>query len=161
MGPHRLLLAIKKNPELRVMLGINVENDLKYTILSLIPPLRFKEGIRNLYILGKRLAGKQRIFSVQMINYVSQTWVNGSFPPSTWIMYNHKGQTTNNHSEGYNYRLGHNSSIEKHPNTYRWVETIVQELRNSENEAIMAKTGNANSRPHDHLKSQLRSEILV
>ena len=29
MGPHRLLLAIKKNPELRVMLGINVENDLR------------------------------------------------------------------------------------------------------------------------------------
>ena len=29
MGPHRLLLAIKKNPELREMLGINVENDLR------------------------------------------------------------------------------------------------------------------------------------
>ena len=29
MGPHRLLLAIKKNPELREILGINVENDLR------------------------------------------------------------------------------------------------------------------------------------
>ena len=115
--------------------------------LCYVPLLWFKEGIRNLYVLAKRLTGKQRTFAVQMINYVSRTWVNGCFPPSTWVMYNHRGETTNNHSEGYNYRLGHNTAIEKHPNTYRWAETVTQELRNSENEAIMAKSGNANSRP--------------
>ena len=130
MGPHRLLLAIKKNPELRVMLGINVENDLKYTILSLIPPLRFKEGIRNLYILGKRLAGKQRIFSVQMINYVSQTWVNGSFPPSTWIMYNHKGQTTNNHSHVKTF--GHHYDKEEWDEYVRLNQQYVQQRREDE-----------------------------
>ena len=81
-----------------------------------------------------------------MIKYVLRTWVNGSFPPSTWVMYNHQGVTTNNHSEGYNYRLGNNRAIEKHPNCYKWAETVVQELRNSENEAIMAKCGNPNSR---------------
>ena len=81
-----------------------------------------------------------------MIKYVLRTWINGSFPPSTWAMFDHKGITTNNHSEGYNYRLGNNRTIEKHPNCYRWAETVREELRNSENEAIMAKCGNPNTR---------------
>ena len=73
---------------------------------------------------GKDLSGRQRSFAVQMIKYVLRTWINGSFPPSTWVMFDHKGITTNNHSEGYNYRLGNNRTIEKHPNCYRWAETI-------------------------------------
>ena len=132
--------------------------------LCYVPLLRFKEGIRNLYLLAKRLTGKQRTFSVQMINYVLKTWVNGSFPPCSWVMYNHQGETTNNHSEGYNFRLGHNRSIEKHPNSYRWVETITQELRNSENEALMAKSGNANLRNKNRKtirNIQWRREMMV
>ena len=113
--------------------------------LSYIPILRLKEGIRNLYLLAKKLTGRQRSFAVQMIKYVLRTWINGSFPPSTWVMFDHKGVTTNNHSEGYNYRLGNNRTIEKHPNCYRWAETVREELRNSENEAIMAKCGNPNT----------------
>ena len=81
-----------------------------------------------------------------MIKYVLRTWINGSFPPSTWVMFDHKGVTTNNHSEGYNYRLGNNRTIEKHPNCYRWAETVREELRNSENKAFMAKCGNPNTR---------------
>ena len=132
--------------------------------LCYVPLLRFKEGIRNLYLLAKRLTGKQRTFSVQMINYVLRIWVNGCFPPSSWVMYNHRGETTNNQSEGYNFRLGHNRSIEKHPNTYRWVETITQELRNSENEALMAKSGNANSRPKNAKTKRIiqwRKELMT
>ena len=68
--------------------------------LSYVPPLRLKEGIRNLYILAKRLTGRQRSFSIEMIKYVDRTWINGHFPPSTWMMYNHQGETTNNQSEG-------------------------------------------------------------
>ena len=47
---------------------------------------------------------------------------------------------------GYNYRLGHNVAIDRHPNCYKWVETIVQVLRNSELEATMAIAGNPNSK---------------
>ena len=83
-------------------------------------------------------------FSKAIISKISRngfkSGFNGCFPPSSWVMYNHRGETTNNQSEGYNFRLGHNRSIEKHPNTYRWVETITQELRNSENEALKNKT---------------------
>ena len=107
--------------------------------ISHIPILRLKEGIRNLYVLANKLNGRQRRFSVQMIKYVQKTWINGSFPPSTWMMFDHRGITTNNHSEGYNNRLGNNRTIGKHPNCYRWAETVREELRNSENEAIMAR----------------------
>ena len=101
--------------------------------LCYIPILRLKEGIRNLYILAKRLTGRQRSFAIQMIKYVLRTWINGHFPPSTWVMYNHQGETTNNHSEGLIYlllgplyfysiirvhRLGHNVAIDRHPNCY-------------------------------------------
>ena len=70
--------------------------------LGYVPLERFREGLRNLYILAKRLTGKQRRFAVQMIDYVLRYWVNGSHPPSSWVMYKHGGAVTNNHSKGYN-----------------------------------------------------------
>lgn len=45
-----------------------------------------------------------------------------------------KGETTNNHSEGYNLRLGNKKNIGKHPNFYQWVETIKLELEISHDE---------------------------
>ena len=65
-----------------------------------VPPLRLKEAIRNLYILADKLTGRQRSFSISLIKYFNRTWVNGHFPPSTWMMFDHQGETTNNQSEG-------------------------------------------------------------
>ena len=65
------------------------------------------------------------------------TWINGSFPPETWNMFQHEGQTTNNHAEGYNFKLGNIRRIAKHPNIFQFVETINQELRSSHDEAVM------------------------
>ena len=48
-----------------------------------VPLYRFKEALRNLYVLAKRLTGRQRKFSRRMIEYVEKVWVNGNFPPET------------------------------------------------------------------------------
>ena len=72
--------------------------------LAYVPLTRLDEAVRNLYILAKQLEERQARFAVVMISYVDRTWINGSFPPVTWNMYLHQGETTNNHSEGYNFR---------------------------------------------------------
>ena len=74
--------------------------------LAYVPLPRLAEALRNLYILAQKLDDRQAKFAVVLIRYVERTWVNGSFPPETWNMYQHQGETTNNHSEGYNFRLG-------------------------------------------------------
>ena len=73
--------------------------------LGYVPLPRFREGIRNLYVLAKRLTGPQRSFAKKMIDYISKYWVNGSYHLETWVMFQHDGETTNNHSEGYNSHL--------------------------------------------------------
>ena len=65
-----------------------------------VPPLRLKEAIRNLYIMADKLPGRQRSFSISLIKYFNRTWVNGHFPPSTWMMFDYQGETINNQSEG-------------------------------------------------------------
>ena len=100
----------------------------------------------NLFILAKRLEERQAKFALVMIAYVQKTWINGSFPPETWNMFQHQGQTTNNHSEGYNFRLGNKKTIGKHPNFFQWVETIKLELGISHDEATASVAGNANKK---------------
>ena len=114
--------------------------------LGYVPLYRFKEALRNLYVLAKRLTGRQRKFSRRMIEYVEKVWVNGNFPPETWVMFQHDGVTTNNHSEGYNYRLGSKKRISKHPNAYLFVSVVIEELKTSMRDAVMAKQGNINKK---------------
>ena len=45
--------------------------------LAFVPLDRFSEGVRNLFVLAKRLSGRQKKFAVKMIDYVSRVWVNG------------------------------------------------------------------------------------
>ena len=61
-------------------------------------------------------------------------------------MFKHKGQTTNNHSEGYNFRLGNKKTIGKHPNFFQFVQTIILELGISHDDATASVVGNANKR---------------
>ena len=114
--------------------------------LGYVPLYRFKEALRNLYVLAKRLTGRQRKFSRRMIEYVEKVWVNGNFPPETLVMFQHDGETTNNHSEGYNYRLGSKKRISKHPNAYLFVSLVIEELQPSMRDAVMAKQGNVNKK---------------
>ena len=52
--------------------------------LAYVPLSRLAESIRNLYILGKRLNDRQAGFALAFLKYLERTWINGSFPPSTW-----------------------------------------------------------------------------
>ena len=61
-------------------------------------------------------------------------------------MFKHKGQTTNNHSEGYNFCLGNKKTIGKHPNFFQFVQTIILELGISHDDATASVVGNANKR---------------
>ena len=104
--------------------------------LAYAPPERLAEAFRNLFILAKRLQEeRQAKFALVMIQYVDKTWINGSYPPETWNMFKHKGQTTNNHSEGYNFRLGNKKTIGKHPNFFQFIQTIILELGISHDDA--------------------------
>ena len=131
------------------------------TILGLgcMPLPRLREGLRNLFILAKRLIGRQRKFAKKMVEYVSKYWINGSFPPSSWNMFQHRGEVTNNHSEGYNFRLGNNQKLGKHPNVYRFVNQIKYELENSLDNAVMANTGNPNIKERPNSKSAIAGKV--
>ena len=72
--------------------------------------------------------------------------MNGSFPPSTWVMFLHDGETTNNRSEGYNARLNSSSYLSDRPNVFLFAKSIIEELKTSANNAVMAQAGNANTR---------------
>ena len=87
---------------------------------------RLNEGVRNLYILATRLKGRQRRFSVKMIKYIEKTWIRGAYPPATCNMFQHEGVKTNNHAEGYNFKLGNKKRISKHPNPYVLVDFFKQ-----------------------------------
>ena len=84
--------------------------------LPYVPLQKLNQGIRNLYIICRRLKGKQRSFGMKMIKYVEKYWVRGSHLPVTWNVYKSDSVSTNNHSEGYNRKLG--SKLKPHPNFY-------------------------------------------
>ena len=127
--------------------------------MQIIPLPRLREGLRNLFILAKRLIGRQRKFAKKMVEYVSKYWINGSFPPNSWNMFQHSGEVTNNHSEGYNFRLGNNQKLGKHPNVYRFVNQIKYELENSLDNAVMANTGNPNIKERPNSKSAIAGKV--
>ena len=94
--------------------------------------------------------------------YFMSTWINGSFHPSTWNMYRHHGVTTNNSSEGYNFRLGNKKKICRHPNFFLSVETVIQELKTSSDEASMADCGKSQKPRAKTVKSiAMRKSLML
>ena len=108
--------------------------------LPYIPVQRMNEAIRNLYILCRKLHGKQRSFGLSMIKYVMSTWIQGSFPVITWNVFNYDGVNTNNNSEAYNSKLG--AKLKPHPNVYFLFKELKSEMESSRLDAIAAQTGN-------------------
>ena len=89
---------------------------------------------------------RQASFALAFLKYFENTWINGSFHPSTWNMFKHDRVTTNNSSEGYNFRLGNKKKICRHPNFFQFTETVIAELKNSSNEAATVVGGKSNFR---------------
>ena len=62
----------------------------------------------------------------ELIEYFTDTWLNGNFPQSQWNYFNQHLPRTNNHIEGWHSRI--KKIISKpHPNIYSWVEFIQRE----------------------------------
>ena len=74
----------------------------------------------------------------------------------------HQGETTNNHSEGYNFRLGNKKKICRHPNLFLFVETVIQELKTSSDEASMADCGKSQKPRAKTVKSiAMRKSLML
>ena len=110
--------------------------------LPYVPLERLKEGIRNLYIICRRLTGKQGIFGIKMIKYVEKYWIRGNHRPVTWNVYKSETVSTNNNLEGYNSKLG--NKLKQHPKFYALCGEIKNELETSQLDTMAAKTGNIN-----------------
>ena len=62
------------------------------------------------------------------------------------VMFQYDGVTTNNSSEGYNFRLGNKEKICPYPNFFQFVENVIAEQKNSYNEAAKVDGGKSNFR---------------
>ena len=81
--------------------------------------------------IAKELKGKQRKFAKDFISYIEKVWINGNFSLESWNYYNHRGITTNNRHEGYNYRIGQRKGLGIHPNPYLLVGVFRDEFKKS------------------------------
>ena len=89
---------------------------------------RLDEAIKILRKIAKANDGKRKKFCLNMLEYLEKQWLNGNVPREVWNMYLHKGVTTNNHAEGYSYKMGAKNKICKHPNPYTLADVIRSEL---------------------------------
>ena len=158
----------------RVALKVTIKNYPEFSAfiraclcVVYVPLQRLTEAIRNLYILAKKLNDRRASFALAFLKYFENTWINGSFHPSTWNMFKHDGVTTNNSSDGYNFRLGNKKKICRHPNFFQFTETIIAELKNSSNEASMVDGGKSNLRRRGKvvrsiaMRERLMSDLLL
>lgn len=67
--------------------------------LPYVPLERMEEGMRVLEKLSKANTGPRKKFCKDMIEYLRNTWLDGSIPREVWNMFNHRGVATNNHAE--------------------------------------------------------------
>ena len=77
--------------------------------LPYVPLNKLDERMRNLKYLASKHDGKLKIFSSKLCQYLEDSWLHGNYPPSTWNMFEHDGVKTNDHAEGYNYKLNCNN----------------------------------------------------
>ena len=62
----------------------------------------------------------------EFTDYMDRTWINGTFKPELWNVFDSNGPRTNNHLEGWHNRL--NSFLgRRHPNIYQLMEFITKE----------------------------------
>ena len=115
--------------------------------LCYVPIERLDKAFQVLVKIAASLPkGKQYKFGKYLCNYLKKYWLDedGPFPPSTWNYFNFRGVNTNNHQEGYNYKLNHRKELRAHPNPYTLANAIIEELGFAYDDATAAKVGNPN-----------------
>ena len=84
----------------------------------------------------------------ELIEYFTDTWLNGNFPQSQWNYFNQHLPRTNNHVEGWHSRIKKIIST-PHPNIYSWVEFIQREEAVTKAKIQTLRLG-ATTRPQRH-----------
>ena len=115
--------------------------------LPYVPLKDLDKGFNHLKKMASELKGKsQQEFGKNFISYIKNTWMDGNYDRESWNYYQHRGVTTNNHQEGYNYRIGQRKGLGIHPNPYLLTGVIRNELKKSVDDDIAASVGNPNIR---------------
>ena len=96
--------------------------------LPYTPVERLQEAMRILEKLAMSTHPTLQNFCLNLIYYLETTWISGSIPVEVWNMYDHRGVTTNNHAEAFNFKMGSKKQISKHPNPYVLAEEMVAQL---------------------------------
>ena len=95
----------------------------------------------------------------ELIEYFSNTWLNGSFPQSQQNYFNQHLPRTNNHVEGWHSQI--KKIINKpHPNIYSWVEFIQREEAVTKAKIQTLRLG-ATSCPQRHCVKEKEKRIEV
>ena len=130
--------------------------------LPYVPLERLEEAFRILQKLGRDNTEKRKKFCKIMLDYLRRTWLDGVIPREVWNMYEHSGVATNNHAEGYNFKMGAKHKIAKHPNPY----TLVDEIRTQLNEAtdtVLADSATSKRKktnPHTQQLLKRRKDLM-
>ncbi len=91
-------------------------------IFPLVPPI-FMNYIWQYQVRSKPSISEQHKITT-FLNYFYNQWLNNnSLPLSDWNHFENTGPRTNNHVEGFNYKLGEYIDCD-HPNIYSLVETF-------------------------------------
>ena len=129
--------------------------------LPYCPLDRIEEGLSNIEKRGAALKGKFKKFAYEMVNYIRKVWLTGNYDPSSWNLYLARHASTNNHQEGYNYRLSNQKAIGRHPNIHRLSEQLRNELSKAAANAMQATVGNPNKKSSTKMKKLRRKKLAL
>ena len=122
--------------------------------LSFVPTHMIK---RALDVLQRRISNfdteRTKSFAQKMIQYIKDTWINGPYCIQDWNIFNIDCQVipaTNNGNEGTNSKL--NKTFETHPQFYKFVLLVIEELDNSEEKVINILDGVTKPRETERTK---------
>ena len=94
----------------------------------------------------------------EFTDYMDRTWINGTFKPELWNVFDSNGPHTNNHLEGWHNRL--NSFLgRRHPNIYQLMEFITKEQAVIDIEILQLQSG-ALAPPKMYIALECRIENL-
>ena len=70
-------------------------------IIPFVPISQLEDAMNVLRRLGRALStDRETNFAISMVQYLDATWMNGPYSKSSWNVFEHRGDRTNNHAEG-------------------------------------------------------------
>ena len=98
-------------------------------------------------------------YSLKLIQYVHDTWINGRYSVQDWNLFDINTQLvpcTNNSHENYNGKL--NVSFAIHPGIYRFSLQVIEQLQFTDNKIETILMGKERGPPQNKLYRELNVE---